>query len=157
VLPNRGLQILPKGSTVIRRLFFAVVLLVSSAGYAAPAPDTQGNRLAAANRLFELPAYRAIATRQLYEWVNSLPAGQNKRALAALSDPSVKASLRGVISRSMAQTFTTAELEHLARFLKAEEARTMIDKAQSFQEILSREFLSSSVHDPELIKILIGK
>lgn len=33
----------------------------------------------------------------------------------------------------------------------------MIDKAQSFQTILSKELLTTSVSDPELIKILIGK
>ena len=142
---------------MIRRLFFALFVVVSAAGYAAPAQDTPGNRLDAANRLFELPAYRLIATRQLYESLNSLPAEQHKRALAALSDPAVMASMRGVISRSMAQTFSTAELEHLARFFQADEARSMIDKTQSFQSILTRELLAASVSDPELIRILIGK
>ena len=142
---------------MIRRLFFALFVVVSAAGYAAPAQDTPGNRLDAANRLFELPAYRLIATRQLYESLNSLPAEQHKRALAALSDPAVVTSLRGVISRSMAQTFSTAELEHLARFFQADEARSMIDKTQSFQSILTRELLAASVSDPELIRILIGK
>jgi hypothetical protein len=142
---------------MIRRLFFAVIVVVSAVSQAAPLPDTPDNRLDAARHLFELPAYRLIATRQLYESLNSLPAEQHKRALAALSDPAVMASLRGVISRSMAQTFSTAELEHLARFLQADEARTMIDKAQGFQSILSMELLSASVSDPELIKILIGK
>jgi hypothetical protein len=142
---------------MIRRLFFALVLVVSGASYAAPVPDTPVNRLDAANHLFELPAYRLIATRQLYESLNSLPAEQHKRALAALSDPAVMASLRGVISRSMAQTFSTAELEHLARFLQADEARSMIDKTQNFQSILTKELLTASVSDPELIKILIGK
>lgn len=142
---------------MIRGLFLALSIVVSAAAYAAPVPDTQGNRLDAATHLFELPAYRVIATRQLYESLNSLPAEQHKRALAALSDPAVMTSLRGVISRSMAQTFSTAELEHLARFLQADEARTMIDKAQSFQTILVKELLTASVSDPELIKILIGK
>jgi hypothetical protein len=142
---------------MIRRLFFALVLVVSGASYAAPAPDTPANRLDAASHLFDLPAYRLIATRQLYESLNSLPAEQHKRALAALSDPAVMASLRGVISRSMAQTFSIAELEHLARFLQADEARSMVDKTQNFQSILTKELLTASVSDPELIKILIGK
>jgi hypothetical protein len=142
---------------MIRRLFFALVLVLSGASYAAPAPDTPANRLDAATHLFDLPAYRLIATRQLYESLNSLPAEQHKRALAALSDPAVMASLRGVISRSMAQTFSTAELEHLARFLQADEARSMVDKTQNFQSILTKELLTASVSDPELIKILIGK
>lgn len=33
----------------------------------------------------------------------------------------------------------------------------MIDKTQSFQSILTKELLTASVSDPELIKILIGK
>jgi hypothetical protein len=142
---------------MVRTLFIASTLLVSTLAGAAPAADTPGNRLDAANHLFELPAYRLIATRQLYESLNSLPAEQHKRAVAALSDPAVVTALRGVISRSMAQTFSTAELAHLARFLQADEARSMIDKTQSFQSILTKELLTASVSDPELIRILIGK
>lgn len=142
---------------MMRTLFIALSFFVSALAVAAPAADTPGNRLEAANHLFELPAYRQIATRQLYESLNSLPAEQHKRAVAALSDPAVMASLRGVIARSMAQTFSSAELEHLARFLRADEARSMIDKTQSFQSILTKELLTASVSDPELIKILIGK
>ena len=141
---------------MIRAFMVVLYLSVSALAIAAPAADTPGNRLDAATHLFELPAYRLIATRQIYEALNSLPAEQHKRALAALSDPTVMASLRGVISRSMAQTFSTAELEHLARFLRADEARSMIDKTQSFQSILVKELLMASVSDPELIRILIG-
>ena len=142
---------------MIRTLLIAGSLFVSTLAGAAPAADTPGNRLDAANHLFELPAYRVIATRQLYESLNSLPAEQHKHALAALADPAVMASLRSVISRSMAQTFSTAELEHLARFLQADEARSMIDKTQNFQSILTKELLTASVSDPELIRILIGR
>lgn len=142
---------------MIRSLFVAFLLILPVTGQAAAPPDTPGNRLDAANHLFELPAYRVIATRQLYESLNSLPAGQHKRALAALSDPAVMASLRGVISRSMAQTFSTAELWHLSRFLQADEALSMIDKSQNFQAVLTKELLASSVSDPELLRILVGK
>lgn len=142
---------------MMRTLFIALSFFVSALAVAAPAADMPDNRLDAANHLFELPAYRKIATRQLYESLNALPAEQHKRALLALSDPAVMTSLRGVISRSMAQTFSTAELKHLARFLQADEARSMIDKTQSFQSILTKELLTASVSDPELIKILIGK
>jgi hypothetical protein len=142
---------------MIRALLIAGSLFVSALAIAAPRADTPGNRLDAANHLFELPAYRLIASRQLFESLNSLPAEQHKRALAALSDPAVMASLRGVISRSMAQTFSTAELKHLARFLQADEARSMIDKTQGFQSILTKELLTASIGDPELIRILIGR
>jgi len=147
----------PEGNTMMRNLFLALLLVLPAAGHAAAPPDSPDNRLDAATRLFDLPAYRLIATRQLYESLNSLPPEQHKRALAALSNPAVMTSLRGVISRSMAQTFSTAELWHLARFLQADEARSMIDKTQNFQSILTKELLSASVSDPELIKILIGK
>ena len=142
---------------MMRSLLLALLLALPTAGHAAAPSDTPDNRLDAANHLFELPAYRLIATRQLYESLNSLPAEQHKRALAALSDPAVMTSLRGVISRSMAQTFSTAELGHLAGFLQADEARSMIDKTQNFQSILTKELLTASVSDPELIRILIGK
>ena len=142
---------------MIRAFFVAFSFFVSALAIGAPTADTPGNRLDAANHLFDLPAYRLIATRQLYESLNSLPAEQRKRALAALSDPAVMTSLRGVISRSMAQTFSTAELEHLARFLKADEALSMIDKTQNFQSILTKELLTASVSDPELVRILIGR
>jgi hypothetical protein len=136
---------------------FAVFFAISSVGYAAPAPDTEGNRLEAANHLFKLPAYRMVATRQLYESLKTLPAEQHKRALAALSDPSVMVSLRGIISRSMAHTFTTAELEHLAQFFEAREALNMVNKAQNFQSALDEEVRAAAIRDPQLIKILIGK
>ena len=142
---------------MIRALLVALSFFVSTLAIAAPAADTPGNRLDAANHLFDLPAYRLIATRQLYESLNSLPPEQHKRALAALSDPAVMNSLRNVISRSMAQTFSTAELEHLTRFLQADLALSMIDKTQSFQSILTKELLTASVTDPELIRILIGR
>jgi hypothetical protein len=156
-LPNRQNPLFAEGGSMIRTFFIALSVIVSALALAAPAPDSPGNRLDAANHLFDLPAYRQIATRQLYESLNSLPSDQHKRALAALSDPAVMASLRGVISRSMAQTFSTAELEHLARFLGADEALTMIDKTQNFQSTLTRELLTASVSDPELVRILIGK
>ena len=142
---------------MIRVIIVGLSFFVLMPAIAAPTADTPGDRLDAANHLFDLPTYRMIATRQLYESLNSLPAEQQKRAVAALSDPSVIASLRGVISRSMAQTFSTAELQHLARFLRADEARSMIEKTQSFQSILTKELLTASVSDPELIRILIGK
>ncbi|HVY04576.1 MAG TPA: hypothetical protein VHB46_01245 [Burkholderiales bacterium] len=141
----------------MRKLLFAILLIVAGASAAAPAADTPENRLEAASRLFELPAYRLVATRQLYESIDSLPEEQRKRALAALSDPAVMQSLRGVISRSMAQTFSTAELDHLAQFLKADQARSMIDKIQNFQGSLTRELLAASVSDPALMRALMGK
>lgn len=144
-------------SRCLVRLTLLAALAVAPVAQAAPAADTAANRLAAAERLFDLPAYRVIATRQLYQALDTLPADQHKRALAALSDPAVMASLRGVISRSMAQTFTVAEIGHLADFLKADEARSMVDKSQGLQSALTREMLSAFATDPALMRILLGK
>lgn len=141
----------------MRTWILAALLAMSAATAAAPPADGMDGRLDAANRLFDLPAYRLIATRQLYQSLESLPEEQHKRALAALSDPAVMNALRNVISRSMAQTFTSAELEHLARFLKADEARSMVDKVPVFQSRLTRELLAASVTDPDLLRILVGK
>ena len=140
-----------------RRLFAALLLVLATAGNAASPGDTQENRLSAASHLFDLPAYRVIATRQLYQSLDSLPVEQRKRATSALADPAVMTALRGVISRSMAQTFSTAELDHLARFLKADEARSMVDKVQSFQSSLTAELLTASISDPDLMRVLLGK
>lgn len=139
------------------RLLAALLLVMATAGNAAAPADSTENRLAAATRLFELPAYRMIATRQLYQSLDSLPAEQRKRATSALSDPAVMTALRGVISRSMAQTFSTTELDHLARFLKADEARSMVDKVQNFQSTLTTELLAASITDPDLMRVLLGK
>ena len=140
-----------------RRLFAALLLVLATAGNAASPGDTPENRLTAASRLFDLPAYRVIATRQLYQSLDSLPAEQRKRATSALADPAVMTALRGVISRSMAQTFSAAELDHLARFLKADEARSMVDKVQNFQSTLTTELLAASITDPDLMRVLLGK
>lgn len=139
------------------RLLAALLLVLATAGNAAQPADSADSRLTAAARLFELPAYRMIATRQLYQSLDSLPAEQRKRATNALSDPAVMTALRGVISRSMAQTFSTAELDHLARFLKADEARSMVDKVQNFQSTLTTELLAASITDPDLTRVLLGK
>jgi hypothetical protein len=130
---------------------------MATAGNAAPPVDSTESRLTAATKLFELPAYRMIATRQLYQSLESLPVEQRKRATNALSDPAVMTALRGVISRSMAQTFSITELDHLARFLKADEARSMVDKVQNFQSSLTTELLAASVTDPDLMRVMLGK
>ena len=40
---------------------------------------------------------------------------------------------------------------------QVDEARSMIGKTQSFQFILTKELLTASVSDPELMRILLGK
>ena len=65
--------------------------------------------------------------------------------------------MQGVIARSMAQTFALAELEHIERFLAADEARSMVAKAEGFESAVIRELLAAAITDPELAKSLLPK
>jgi len=144
------------------RLTFRVMLLLLSlaaAGLsqAAFAADTPEARQQAAERLFELPAYRQVATRQVYEAMRSLPDPQYQSAIEALSDPKVVQVLREVIVRSMARTFSVAELESLGRYMATDEARSTVEKTDAFQDALLREFISAGLTHPELGKYLIPR
>ena len=144
------------------RLTFRVMLLLLSlaaAGLsqAAFAADTPEARQQAAERLFELPAYRQVATRQVYEAMRSLPDPQYQSAIEALSDPKVVQVLREVIVRSMARTFSVAELESLRRYMATDEARSTVEKTDAFQDALLREFISAGLTHPELGKYLIPR
>jgi hypothetical protein len=119
------------------------------------AADTPQARQQAAERLFELPAYREVATRQVYEAMRSLPDAQYQSAVDSLSDPKVVQVLREVIVRSMARTFTVAELESLGRYMATDEARSTVEKTTAFQEALLREFLAAGLSHPELGKYLV--
>jgi hypothetical protein len=123
----------------------------------ANAAETQEARLLAAQRLFDIPTYRQLATRQIYAALKSLPAEQNRRAVDALNNPAVVKALQGVIARSMAQTFALAELEHINRFLAADEARSMVAKAEGFESAVIRELIAAAITDPELAKSLLPK
>ncbi len=145
-------------STVVRAL--AALLLAGTLVSwfpAAGASDTPEGRLQAAQRLFELPAYRQLATRQIYTALKFLPAEEYRRAAEALGNPGVVHALQGVIARSMAQTFSLAELEHFERFLGADEARSMAAKVDGFESVVIRELLSAAMTDPELAKSLLPK
>lgn len=124
---------------------------------AAKAADTPEGRLQAAQRLFELPAYRQLATRQIYTALKFLPAEEYRRAAEALNNPSVVHALQGVVARSMAQTFSLPELEHIERFLAADEARSMLAKADGFESVVIRELMTAAMTDPELAKSLLSK
>ncbi len=145
-------------STVVRAL--AALLLAGTLVSWFPAvraSDTPEGRLQAAQRLFELPAYRQLATRQIYTALKFLPAEEYRRAAEALGNPGVVHALQGVIARSMAQTFSLAELEHFERFLGADEARSMAAKVDGFESVVIRELLSAAMTDPELAKSLLPK
>lgn len=124
---------------------------------AAPAADTPEGRLQAAERLFELPVYRQLATRQIYTALKFLPAEEYRRAAEAVSNPRVVHALQGVIARSMSQTFSLAELEHIERFLDTDEARSMVAKVDGFESVVIRELLAAAMTDPELAKSLLPK
>jgi hypothetical protein len=129
----------------------------ASLGRAAPAGDTPEARQQAAERLFDLPAYRQTATRQVYEAIRALPEEQYRGAEEALSDPKVVQLLRAVIVRSMAQTFTVAELDSLARYLATDEARSAVGKTDAFQDALLRELLAAGLTHPELGRYLMPR
>lgn len=108
----------------------------------------------AAERLFDLPAYRQLATRQLYRALQSLPQAQYEASLDALKDPRVVQVLRGVIVRSMAQTYSVEELGFLARMLATEAGQSIVAKEQLLQDMLGRELLAAALANPELARIL---
>ena len=144
----------------MRLMLFSRCLLLSlataaSLGHAAHAAEGSEARQQAAERLFELPAYREVATRQVYEAMRSLPDAQYRSAVDALSDPKVIQVLREVIVRSMARTFTVGELESLGRYMATADARSTVAKTDAFQNALLREFLAAGLSHPELGKYLV--
>lgn len=136
-------------------LFLAAALILPI--FPVSAADSPEGRLQAAQRLFDLPTYRHLATRQIYTALKFLPAEEYRRAAEALNSPAVVQALQGVIARSMAQTFSLAELEHIERFLAADEARSMIAKADGFESVVIRELLAAAMTDPELARSLLPK
>jgi hypothetical protein len=138
----------------LRAMLLSLCFIATSAGQAAPAADTPELRRQAAEQLFQLAAYRQIASRQIYDAVRSLPDGQYQSAVEALSEPKVIQALREVIVRSMVQTFSVAELESLKRYLATKEARSTVEKTDAFQAALLREFLTEGLTNPEVARML---
>lgn len=142
---------------LLSRLLLLSLATASGLGQGAHAADTPDARQQAAERLFELPAYRQVATRQVYEAMRSLPDAQYQSAVDALSDPKVIQVLREVIVRSMTRTFTVTELESLGRYMATDEARSTVAKTDAFQDALLREFLAAGLTHPELGKYLVPR
>jgi len=113
--------------------------------------------LKAAERLFDLPVYRQLATSQLYRALESLPEAQYSASVQALQDPRVVQALRGVIARSMAQAYTVTEMEFLARILATQEAQGIVAKTELLQGLLTRELLAAALTNPDLAEILTGQ
>ena len=137
------------------RIFLLAILVSGMAP--AIAADTPDTRLQAAQHLFDLPTYRQLATRQIYTALKFLPAEEYRRAADALANPGVVQALQGVIARSMAQTFSLAELEHIERFLAADEAKSIVGKSEAFESVVIRELLATAMTDPELARSLLPK
>ena len=135
----------------VRQVAFAFLILL--AGRAVAAEDTPVARQQAAEHLFDLPAYRLVASRQVQEAIRSLPEEQYQAALDALSNPKIVQALRAVIVRSMAQTFTVAELESLGRYLATDAARSTVEKTDAFQAALMRELLVAALTNPDIGQI----
>jgi hypothetical protein len=138
-------------------MMLAALTAPACAAAAQDAPDTPDARRQAAERLFDIPVYRELATRQLYQSLRSLPEQQYLGAVEALKQPRVVGALREVVVRSMAQTYTLRELAFLARVLSAEEARILVDKTDAFEAVLTRELLSAALADPDLSGILLPR
>jgi hypothetical protein len=113
--------------------------------------------LKAAERLFDLPAYRQLATSQLYRALESLPDAQYSASVEALKDPQVVQALRGVIARSMAQAYTVMEMEFMGRVLATQEAQSIVAKSDLLQSLLTRELLAAALTNPDLARILTGQ
>ncbi len=117
----------------------------------AQASEGEANRMAAAEKLFLLPAYRQIATRQIYETLNSLPPEQSKAALQSLRDPAVVSAMRQVITSAMAGTYGVKELEFLNKMFSAPEMETFVKRETIFRDQLQREFTAALLTNPALI------
>ena len=143
---------------MFRKCVFALLLLAATGSIQSAQPaDTLESRVLAANRLFDVPAFRQIATRQIYESVKFLPEEQYRRATDALSKPDVVESLKAVIVRSLAQTFTVTEIEFLHRWLSSTEMRSLVGKIGGFEANFTRELLTAAVTNPALGEIMLGK
>jgi hypothetical protein len=118
--------------------------------------DTPAARQTAAEALFAVPVYRQLATRQLYQAIESLPPPQRDKARAGLGDARIVDALRQVIVRSSAQVYSVRELEHLARMLSAPEAQSLMDKSDTLEATLARELFAAALTNPDLNRLLLS-
>jgi hypothetical protein len=132
--------------------------LVGTLAAAAPAiaadVEAAQQREAAAAKLFDVPLYRELATREIYEAVATLPESQQRVVSAALRDPKVVQALKQAILRSTAATYSVREIEVVHRFLAADEARSIIDKLDRFRGALLKEAVAAAIQNPQLAPAL---
>lgn len=137
----------------IRGLCLMLALAVAPLACAAEA-ETAQQREAAAARLFDVPLYRELATREIYEALGNLPDVQHKAAAAALRDPKIVQALKQAILRSTAATYSVKEIELVHRFLEANEARSIMEKLDRFRGALVKEAVAAAIANPELAPVL---
>ena len=131
--------------------WIASTCLLSAICVGSHAQEPESTRMAAAEKLFLVPAYRQIATRQIYETLHSLPPEQSKAALGALRDPAVVSALRQVIARAMAGTYSVKELDFLQKVFSAPEMESFVKRENVFRDQLQREFTAALLTNPALI------
>jgi hypothetical protein len=137
----------------IPALYVALALSITPLARAAEA-ETAQQREAAAARLFDVPLYRELATREIYEALGTLPDAQRQAAAAALRDPKIVQAVKQAILRSTAATYSVKEIELVHRFLEADEARSIMSKLDQFRGALLREAIAAAIANPELAPVL---
>jgi hypothetical protein len=138
----------------MRRAIAAAALVIGVVAGAHAADPDDGPRREAATRLFDVPLYRELATREIYEALGTLPDAQREQLSAALRDPKVVQALKSAIVRSTAATYSVQEIEHVHRFLEAREARSIMDKLDRFRGALLKEAVAAALTHPELAPAL---
>jgi hypothetical protein len=116
--------------------------------------DVAQQRETAAARLFDVPLYRELATREIYEALGTLPDGQRRQLSAALRDPKVVQALKQAILRSTAATYSVKEIELVRHFLAADEARSIMNKLDRFRGALLKEAVAAALLNPDLAPAL---
>ena len=138
----------------IQSALYLVLALAVAPVASAVETETAQQREAAAARLFHVPLYRELATREIYEALGTLPAAQRKQASAALRDPKIVQALKQAILRSTATTYSVKEIELVHRFLAADEARSIMNKIDVFRDALVKEAVAAAIANPELAPVL---
>jgi len=136
---------------------FAFWLAFSCAGASlasAADEDVAQQRETAAAKLFDVPLYRELATREIYEALETLPDGQRRQLSAALRDPKVVQALKQAILRSTAATYSVKEIELVRHFLAADEARSIMNNLDRFRGALLKEAVAAALLNPDLVPAL---
>ncbi len=143
----------------MKRYLACLSLWLALAAVAAPFAnaadeDAAQQRESAAAKLFDVPLYRELATREIYEALGTLPDGQRRQLSAALRDPKVVQALKQAILRSTASTYSVKEIELVRYFLAADEARSIMNKLDRFRGALLKEAVAAALLNPDLAPAL---